>query len=292
MEEQLERSDLTDSADDPFPLRARQGVRGRGRLRPRLALLRHRQPAAAASMVFHDPVVVRDSATSRSSKSSTASSWSAMRARAIRVRRADLHRRPAALGLDADRADPREPQPGGRHAGAADARRDRRLDRPLPARPEASIRRPCATCEAKNFRAFGQPVPRGGARSTARRASRASPTSCRTISRTSASIHLILPNAKVINARRHPLDSCLGSYKQLFGKGQHFTYDMTELAALLPPVPRDDAALASRAARQGAGRALRGDGRGSRDAGAAHPRALRPAVRGRPACASTRPSAP
>jgi tetratricopeptide (TPR) repeat protein len=43
-------------------------------------------------------------------------------------------------------------------------------------------------------------------------------------------IHLILPNAKVINARRHPLDSCLGAYKQLFGKGQHFTYDMSELA--------------------------------------------------------------
>ena len=43
-------------------------------------------------------------------------------------------------------------------------------------------------------------------------------------------IHLILPNAKVINARRHPFDSCLSAYKQLFGKGQNFTYDMTELA--------------------------------------------------------------
>ncbi len=41
--------------------------------------------------------------------------------------------------------------------------------------------------------------------------------------------HLILPNATIINARRHPLDSCLGNYKQLFGKGQHFTYDMHEL---------------------------------------------------------------
>jgi len=42
-------------------------------------------------------------------------------------------------------------------------------------------------------------------------------------------LHLILPNAKVINARRHPLDSCLGSYKQLFFKGQSFTYDLFEL---------------------------------------------------------------
>ena len=43
-------------------------------------------------------------------------------------------------------------------------------------------------------------------------------------------VHLILPNAKIINARRHPLDSLLGSYKQLFGKGQNFTYDVQELA--------------------------------------------------------------
>ncbi|MEQ8207038.1 MAG: sulfotransferase, partial [Woeseia sp.] len=42
-------------------------------------------------------------------------------------------------------------------------------------------------------------------------------------------IRLALPNAKIINARRHPLDSCLGSFKQLFASGQTFTYDMTEL---------------------------------------------------------------
>ncbi len=42
-------------------------------------------------------------------------------------------------------------------------------------------------------------------------------------------LKLILPNARVINARRHPLDSCVGSYKQLFFKGQSFTYDQFEL---------------------------------------------------------------
>jgi hypothetical protein len=42
--------------------------------------------------------------------------------------------------------------------------------------------------------------------------------------------HLILPNARIINARRHPLDTCLGCYKQLFARGQTFTYDMSELA--------------------------------------------------------------
>ncbi len=43
-------------------------------------------------------------------------------------------------------------------------------------------------------------------------------------------VQLILPNAKIINARRHPFDSCLGGYKQLFGSGQNFTYDMLDLA--------------------------------------------------------------
>lgn len=43
-------------------------------------------------------------------------------------------------------------------------------------------------------------------------------------------LHLILPNATVINTLRHPLDTLLGNYKQLYGKGQHFTYDMIDLA--------------------------------------------------------------
>lgn len=42
-------------------------------------------------------------------------------------------------------------------------------------------------------------------------------------------LKLAIPNAKIINARRHPLDSCFGSYKQLFASGQPFTYDFVEL---------------------------------------------------------------
>jgi tetratricopeptide (TPR) repeat protein len=42
-------------------------------------------------------------------------------------------------------------------------------------------------------------------------------------------LRLMLPNARIINARRHPLDSCFGSYKQLFASGQPFSYDLTEL---------------------------------------------------------------
>ncbi|MGB5132472.1 MAG: sulfotransferase [Steroidobacteraceae bacterium] len=42
-------------------------------------------------------------------------------------------------------------------------------------------------------------------------------------------LSLILPHAKVIDARRHPLDACLSCYRQLFAKGQAFTYDLTEI---------------------------------------------------------------
>jgi tetratricopeptide (TPR) repeat protein len=42
-------------------------------------------------------------------------------------------------------------------------------------------------------------------------------------------IHLILPNAKIIDARRHPMAACFSSFKQHFARGQHFSYDLTEL---------------------------------------------------------------
>ena len=42
-------------------------------------------------------------------------------------------------------------------------------------------------------------------------------------------IKTILPNAKIIDARRDPLDSCFGCFKQHFAKGQTFTYDLFEL---------------------------------------------------------------
>ena len=43
-------------------------------------------------------------------------------------------------------------------------------------------------------------------------------------------INLILPNAKIIDSRRDPLDTCFSCYKQLFARGQMFTYDFNELA--------------------------------------------------------------
>jgi tetratricopeptide (TPR) repeat protein len=42
-------------------------------------------------------------------------------------------------------------------------------------------------------------------------------------------IHLMLPNAKIIDARRHPLACCFSVFKQYFARGQSFSYDQTEL---------------------------------------------------------------
>lgn len=42
-------------------------------------------------------------------------------------------------------------------------------------------------------------------------------------------IKLILPNAKVIDARRNALDCCWSGYKQLFAEGQEFSYDLADI---------------------------------------------------------------
>jgi tetratricopeptide (TPR) repeat protein len=42
-------------------------------------------------------------------------------------------------------------------------------------------------------------------------------------------IHLILPNAAIVDARRHPLGCCFSNFKQHFARGQTFTYDLAEL---------------------------------------------------------------
>ena len=42
-------------------------------------------------------------------------------------------------------------------------------------------------------------------------------------------IHLILPNAKIIDTRRHPMACCFSAFKQLFATGQNFSYGLTDL---------------------------------------------------------------
>lgn len=42
-------------------------------------------------------------------------------------------------------------------------------------------------------------------------------------------IHLILPNARIIDARRNPMDCCWSGFKQLFAEGQEFTYSLEDI---------------------------------------------------------------
>lgn len=42
-------------------------------------------------------------------------------------------------------------------------------------------------------------------------------------------IHMILPNAKIIDARRGAMGCCFSGFKQLFAEGQEFTYGLTEI---------------------------------------------------------------
>ena len=42
-------------------------------------------------------------------------------------------------------------------------------------------------------------------------------------------IQLILPKAKIIDARRHPMGACFSAFKQHFARGQSFSYDLTDL---------------------------------------------------------------
>ncbi len=56
-------------------------------------------------------------------------------------------------------------------------------------------------------------------------------------------IHLILPNAKIIDARRHPLDCCFSNFKQHFARGQGFSYALDRHGPLLCRLCRADGAF-------------------------------------------------
>jgi tetratricopeptide (TPR) repeat protein len=43
-------------------------------------------------------------------------------------------------------------------------------------------------------------------------------------------IHLMLPNARIIDARREPMACCFSNFKQLFANGQEFTYGFDDVA--------------------------------------------------------------
>jgi tetratricopeptide (TPR) repeat protein len=44
-------------------------------------------------------------------------------------------------------------------------------------------------------------------------------------------IHLVLPNARIVDVRRHPLGCCFSNFRQHFARGQDFAYDLGDLGA-------------------------------------------------------------
>lgn len=43
-------------------------------------------------------------------------------------------------------------------------------------------------------------------------------------------IHLMLPDARIIDARRDPMSCCFSNLKQLFARGQEFAYSVDDIA--------------------------------------------------------------
>ena len=179
----------------------------RQRAAPRSVALRrrrNREPRATAPSALFTPRVLRRA-----------------RRRGLRRARPDLHRRPAALGLDADRADPVQPLRGRRHDGAAghhraDARAARAHGRaPDERRTTTRWRRSTATSCARSASEYLE-------RTRIHRKPDA-PFFIDKMPNNFAHvglIHLILPNAKIIDARRHPLGCCFSGFKQHFARGQ------------------------------------------------------------------------
>ena len=42
-------------------------------------------------------------------------------------------------------------------------------------------------------------------------------------------IHLMLPNARIIDTRRHPMACCFSNFKQHYARGQNFSYSLEDM---------------------------------------------------------------
>jgi hypothetical protein len=142
----------------------------------------------------------------------------------------DLHPRHAARRLDPGRADPRQPSAGrrddgaARHPGAAQAAR-RRATR----KARASAYPEClAELAPAELRALGEEY----LERTRIQRKTDKPFFIDKMPNNWAHvglIRLILPNAKIVDARRHPLDCCFSNFKQHYARGQGFSYSLADM---------------------------------------------------------------
>ena len=204
---------------------------------------------------------------------------------------AHLHRRTAARRLDAARADSRLALESRGHDGtgrhpaprAASCRAGKSTN------PRRDIRRVLAELGADQISRLGETIPRrhGKYRSGKPFFIDKMPNNFRHI----GLIHLILPNAKIIDARREPMACCFSNFKQLFAAGQEFTYGIDDIARYYRTYVQLDGPLELGAARQDPAGSTRRRRRGSRGQRAAAARFLRPRFRAGLSRVSTRPSA-
>ena len=285
MEEQLKREDLSESADVHFRFALGKAYEDMGDYDRAWEYYhtgnQRQRPAGIPRSRGHSR-----RATRRSRRSSAREFLERACRAGLRVRRPDLHRRPAALGLDADRADPREPQPGRRHAELptlGEIAISIGRYRPRPQEYPESVR----DLRGKDFRAYGRQY----IEETRAYRSTGKPRFTDKLPNNFSHVGFAAPDP----AEREDHQCAAASARQLprqlqaalrQGAALHLRHERAR--AVLPPVPRDHAALAPRAAGQGARRALRGNGRPtSRRRCAASSRTA--ACRSRkPACASTR----
>ena len=229
MRTRLARLDLAPADRLHFEFALGKALEDEGQLRARLRPLQRRQCAAAAAA----------SLSRRGNHRLRAPRQGAVHAGVLRAaleqrlqrHRPDLHPGHAARRLDPDRADPRQPLPGRGHHGAA----RHPGHRPRTVRPARTGPRRPVPGSAGEF-----------APATLRRLGERFLSSTRIQRRTSAPffidkmpnnwlhlglIHLILPNARIIDARRHPMACCFSNFKQHFARGQSFSYSLDDLAA-------------------------------------------------------------
>jgi hypothetical protein len=116
----------------------------------------------------------------------------------------------------------------GTHGAADMPRIVGELQRPRAGR-RAALSGDARELEAPRISAAGREIPRRYARSSARGKPHfidKMPNNFRHI----GLIHLMLPNAKIIDARREPMACCFSNFKQLFAAGQEFTYSIEDIA--------------------------------------------------------------
>ena len=92
-------------------------------------------------------------------------------------------------------------------------------------------------------------------------------------------IHAVLPNAKIIDARRHPLGCCFSNFKQHYARGQNFSYSLTDMGRFYRDYVELMAHFDEVLPRARPPRHLRAHGRGHRSGSAQAARVLRSAVR-------------